>query len=155
MINVMDCRVLACVAMAALCSGALSQEKDARPALERYQGAQEFGAMMCSLTFKSSQTMAEGAALGIQYDAEKLKKADYRACIATQKLELKAAYESATRTVKKSAARNALKEHYISAVARLEGIAPTSSERQFQYEQRQSANESKVKENWTRFEVEN
>lgn len=86
---------------------------------------------------------------------EKIKDADYRVCITDQKRSLKAAYDAALKGVKKAAAKNALKEHFISAVSRLEGIAPNLSELKLHYEQRQSANEARVKENWTRFEVEN
>lgn len=77
-----------------------------------------------------------------------------RSCIQAGKEILKGNFSSALRTVKKPKAQEALKSYHVALVGALEGVAPGSEERKFQYDQRQQALEAKLNEAWARFEVE-
>lgn len=76
-------------------------------------------------------------------------------CISDSKIEIKKAYEAVTDTIVKSAAKTALKEHYIGAVSALQGIQIQDDERKINYDKRQGENKAKVAELWLRFETEN
>jgi hypothetical protein len=76
-------------------------------------------------------------------------------CVIDKKSELKKTYEKAQKEVKKASAKAALKEYYIAVLSALQGINPEADERKMNYEKRQVDNKIKVKELWTRFEVEN
>ncbi len=82
------------------------------------------------------------------------KEGDFQRCLLDGKLALKQSYEKYLKSVKKPAARAALKEYYITALSTLNGIAPQAEERKINYEKRQGDNKNKLDEMWTRFEVE-
>jgi hypothetical protein len=79
----------------------------------------------------------------------------YKQCLLDGKVKIKKQYETSLKTVKKPAARAALKEYYIFGVTALLGIEPQSEERKINYEKRQGDNQNKLDEMWVRFEAEN
>lgn len=80
---------------------------------------------------------------------------DLLRCISDGKASLKQSYEKTLKSLKKPAAKAALKEYYITAISTLIGIKPQDDERKINYEKRQGDNKNKLDEMWTRFEVEN
>lgn len=132
---------------------ATKRNPDATP-LGHYQATSEMALFMCSMAYRMSKTLAESQSLGMEISEEKKESADYGACIRGYKPAIKTNYDGALSKVKKPAAKAALKEHYIQVIKSLEGIEPTSSERVFQYDGRQSENKVKRAEAWTRFEAE-
>lgn len=126
-----------------------------RNALEAYSGEASFAATMCGLTFVTGQAQAEIIRAGGEVSAENRQKGDYRACVRDQKPAVKTAYDAALKTVRKPAAKAALKNHYVAAISQLDGIVPELDERKIDYERRQAANAVRAKEAWIRFEAEN
>ena len=133
-----------------LCLAFLSHagEKDDRSPSKKYEGAIAVGQISCSMSFVSANANAQ---LGKQDD----EKSDWRGCIEEHKGKVKFAYDAFAKTVKKPAARAALKEHYILTVSSLAGIEPESGEIVLSYRRRQAELKARANEQWTRFEVEN
>lgn len=119
--------------------------------LEHYNAVISLSGFTCGMSKHLNSVLAESG--GTPTD-ENLASADYKVCIASYKPTLKKVYDAAAAGLKKSAAKSALKEHYIQAIVGLDGIAPNSEERKFQYEARQNENKTKLAALWTRFEVE-
>lgn len=140
------------IAMCVACCSSVAQEKDTRSPINKYQGAVFYGRTMCTLAARLRFSQAE---LGGELSDEDRKSGDYKTCITDQKKLVRTAYEGFSRTVKKPAARAALKEHYLTALDAISAIAPQSEERKLSYQQRQGAFDSKLEERWNRFEAEN
>lgn len=121
-------------------------QKDNRPPVQAYRGDAQFATKLCSMTFQLSQARGEG--LPVEGSDS-----DYSTCIRDQAALVKKAFDAAARTVRKAAARSALQEHYVATITQLRGIAPKTDEIRLQYTNRQSHNEARVDEAWTRFEV--
>lgn len=124
----------------AFCAPAFSDPADTRTPLERYQEEVLFSTVNCPMVL---QVVLLGDV-----------KRDYHQCIAEARKTIKAAYLSAVKTIKKPAARAALKEHYIAAMTRIDGIDPQFDETNGNYAHRQSDNQSRLDEKWARFEAE-
>ena len=125
-----------------------AEEKDDRPLIKRYEGSVFVGQMMCKLSLDLANAKGE---LGEKGD----EKSDWRGCIDKHKGKVKVAYDAFAKTVKKPAARAALKEHYILAISFIAGIEPESDEIVLSYKRRQAELKARANEQWTRFEVEN
>lgn len=78
----------------------------------------------------------------------------FRKCVDDGKSAIKQAYGNAAKTVKKAAAKTALKEHYITVMSSLQGIQAQDEETKMNYEKRQGDNNTKREEKWIRFEAE-
>ena len=114
--------------------------KDVRTPLQKYEGSVSYAMIGCQIAFAGSQA-------GGGQDVGK--------CIDDAKKDVKKAYDSALKMVKKLAARSAMKEHYISSISSIQGIQPQFEERKINYEKRQGDNKTKLDEMWVRFETEN
>ena len=138
------------IAPTLLCLALLShaQEKDDRPLSKKYEGAIAFGQISCGMKFRSAQALAE---LGQKGD----EKSDWRGCIEQHRGTVKTAYDAFVKTVKKPAAKAALKEHYVLGISSIAGIAPESDELAISYKRRQAELRGRLNEQWTRFEIEN
>lgn len=79
----------------------------------------------------------------------------FRKCVDDGKVAIKSAYANAAKSVKSTAAKNALKEHYITVISVLQGIQAQDDETKMNYEKRQGDNQNKREEKWIRFEAEN
>lgn len=127
--------------------------QDDRSPIARYEGDLEYAVIKCTLALKIANNSAKLTELkgndGSSPDSE-----DWRVCIATQKTTAKVNYEAALKSVKKPAARAALKEHFIQGSQALSGIAPYSNETVIAHAKRQGDNRAKLDELWTRFELE-
>jgi len=119
-------------------------QKDTRSAVNVYTGDVQYVMLMCSMAL-------ELALLKGNEDAN----ADWRSCIADSKKDIKRAYETALKTVKKPLARAALKEHYISSTAAISAVAPEPGETKSGYAMRQGQSKQKLAEQFARFEIEN
>lgn len=117
-----------------------AQEKDTRTPLQKYEGGVIFVSTMCQIEFRRVQVGGEG---------------NLAECIETGKVTIKADYERALKTVRKAAAKAALKEHYIAGIAALQGISPQFEELKSNYDKRQGDNKNKLDALWVRFETEN
>lgn len=139
-----------------LLSGLAIAQKEIPSPADDYEATVVFSRISCALSFKIAQSNAELAAMGAKSSSaeEDKDKGDYRACIKKQKAALKKTYERFAPTVRKPAARTALKEHYIAALTGLDGIAPKFDERVIDYQRRQNGNETRTDELWTRFQAE-
>jgi hypothetical protein len=82
-------------------------------------------------------------------------RSDVQGCIGKGKKEAKTSFNKALRTIRKPAAKEALKNYHVAFVTALEGILPGTKEPSFVYEQRQQALKSKLAEAWAKFELEN
>lgn len=138
---------VAVIACAGLSSFGVFAQPDSRPPVQVYRGDAQFATNLCSLKFQLNQARGEG--LPVEGG-----ESDYSTCIREQATAVKKSYDGAARTVKKTAAKKALQEHYIAAITQLRGIAPKTGEIRMHYTARQSQNEARVEEAWTRFEVE-
>lgn len=132
-----------------LLAGSAIAQPDNRSAVKKYQNASSFGVYICGLTFQYYQALG-----GISEDPEKRKSSDYIGCIAENKTEIRSAFDQAIATVRKPAAKAALKEHLVHSLSALQGIAPLSGELTISYKARQGANQARMEEQWTRFEIE-
>jgi len=140
------------VAVLVLCAGIAHAQKDTRSPLEAYRGDSTFGPTICEFKLKTALAQAEITRGGGTPVGEP---ADYRGCIQEQKAAIQKSYEAALATVKKPAARQALKEHYIAVLSQLNGLPPASDEIRIHYMKRQNDAKAKAEDMWTRFEVEN
>lgn len=127
----------------------IKRTKETTP-LERYHSSVELAALYCGMAF----TLAQAASKSDAPSADTVAMADYRKCISLHKSAIKTNYGVAQRSAKTGAARAALKEHLVQALASLDGIEPGSNELKIHYERRQDENAVKRKEAWTRFEIE-
>ena len=132
----------------------LGSPKKGTDPIDRYSGSIQVALLMCSVAQRLNNTVAEGQKLGTEIPSETAEMANYEECIAQYKRTLRTIYEKTTSTMKKPVARAALKEHFIQAIVSLEGIAPNTDEMRISYKTRQNQNEAKLKELWTRFEIE-
>lgn len=124
-------------------------------AVQKFRGTVNGSIFACSLELKSALLINEAKRSGVErYDLPEQVAPDWRSCIAKQKSETKANYESTLKTVKKAAAKAAFKEYFIAAIISLDEIEPKAGEIKMDYTRRQSANDQKLNEKWTRFDVE-
>lgn len=126
--------------------GAEPVEKDTRTPLEAYEGEVKYALIMCKLKLEIAV---------LRTDAEQTTDSDYRGCISESKKKFKTRHEAAAKTVRKAAARAALKEHYILALATITSLAPESDELKGNYSRRQAENNDRLTVSWSRFEAEN
>ena len=129
-----------------ICSHAADNEKQIL--LKKYHNEIELSLNQCTSSLKYAFISAELSKSPIDL------KRSYE-CISDGKISIKKAYEAVIYTIEKTAAKTALKEHYIGAVSALQGIQFHDDERKINYEKRQSDNKVKVDELWLRFEIEN
>ena len=120
---------------------------DKRSPLDRYRNGVNFSILMSQLTLKNALLRDE---IGSAQDEN----TDYASRIKKGKEEGKINFNKALSTVKKPAAREALKSYQVAFISALEGIRPGLDERKISYEVRQQALETKLSEAWARFEVE-
>lgn len=126
-----------------------AQQEPKRTPIESYYGAVRFALLKCPLTVEIAQMQASSGIRGGS-DAD----GDYQSCIQEGTSQAKGLYPAALKTVKKNSAREALKEHYITALSAINGVNPLLDERLGAYRHRQQLNKTKLDERWTRFEVE-
>ena len=125
------------------------------PALA-YRGIVNSGILTCSQQVIEAMQIAEIKRKGIErYDLPEPMAPDWQACVVEQKAQAKVSYETALKTVKKPAARAALKEHFVAVFSALSGLAPYNDELKLAYTKRQGENTIKLRELWDRFEIEN
>lgn len=145
---------LTLLVVASISSGAYAADPERTP-LQAYQGDSNFHVQMCSMKYKIAQAVAEGRALGVEApNSGKPVDSDFKECITTSKKEGKANLDRALKTVKKPAAKEALKAYHVAYISALDGIPPGNNEIRLQYNSRQQALESRMREAWTRFEIE-
>ena len=125
-----------------------AQEKDNRTPLEAYQGSTYYHQIMCEATL--SLALARGDLYRPQDNSS-----DVQGCISKGKTEAKTSFNKALRTVRKPAAKEALKNYHVAFVTALEGLLPGTQEPKFVYEQRQQTLKSRLAETWAKFELEN
>ena len=80
---------------------------------------------------------------------------DVQGCISKGKTEAKTSFNKALRTIRKPAAKEALKNYHVAFVTALEGLLPGTQEPKFVYEQRQQTLKSRLAETWAKYELEN
>lgn len=119
-------------------------------ALNEYLGTYSHASFMCSIAYN----MAKSLATLPEQDSETVKKSDFHGCIRENISALKTLHAKAQKTLKTTAQKAALKEHYALAVTALQGIAPLASERVIDYERRTNAEKRSVEQQKNRFEAE-
>lgn len=131
------------------------------PPLEGYSTDTRFSIEKCSLTYKLALAKAENKALMAQTgerppdeSEEQKKMGDYVTCIKTGKATAKTFLDKSMRTLKKPAAREALKSYHVAFLSALEGIPAADGEIRMMYSQRQAALRARMSEAWSRFEIE-
>lgn len=142
--------VVAVVSVAALLFAPCARAADSL--LDTYNDNVHSGLGLCGAKFRLAQVQADAEELGI--NQERTDDSDWSGCIAKWKVQIRKGFEAASKTVKKPAAKAALKEHYVLASVALSGIAPVSQETRGSYAQRQRDALSKVSGQWARFEAE-
>ena len=115
--------------------------------LEKYQSDTNVQLTMCRMKFKIAQLSNGNPAT--MTDSE-----NYPQCIKESKAELKASLDNALKTIKKSAAKEALKNYHVAVITALEGINPGENEMKISYAQRQIQLKEKTTLAWERFELE-
>ena len=124
-----------------------AEDADHRTTLEKYQGDNYYYLISCELMFKSNLLKAE---LDEAVDPNE----NYHNCISTSKEQSQKNLNKALSTIKKSAAKQALKKYHVSFVAALYGIEPNLDEIKLLYAQRQNNLKEKMTEAWATFETE-
>lgn len=114
----------------------------------RYQGAFIAAQLSCPIALRLAN---DRATIGEMQNES----SDWKGCIAKSKIELRAAYDAYSKTLKKPSAKAALKEHFIIATSVISGIEPDLDERVVNYDKRQTDLKARANEQWTRFEIEN
>lgn len=107
--------------------------------------------LLCSLVFKARNI--EDNALK-DPDKPPKPKLDYRVCVERHRMAIKVLYDSAMGSVKSSAVKAAVKEHFILVVSALQGIYPQDNERVIDYERRTNAEKRAVDQQRIRVEAE-
>lgn len=115
--------------------------------LDEYRSTVAGSQMLCELTLYNRQ-------LNVQIGAPQDEKSDVGACIVKETVEAKRRLDVALKTLKKPAAREALKNVHVAYVTAIEGVHPSNGERKVQYEARQASLRDKVTAAWARFDVE-
>lgn len=134
---------LAVALLVATFIGPALAEKDTRTPVEAYNGEVQFALVMCPMKL-------EIASMGNESED-----GNWQGCIADAKKKIKIGYDAAMKSIKKTAARSALKEHYITASSAVSSMEPESGESRMSYKMRQAQNKNRVNERWARFELEN
>lgn len=116
-------------------------------AIDRYKSDTTVQLTMCSMMFKLAQ-------LNIQNGTPLTSNSNYPSCIKNSKAELKTSLDKALQTIKKTEAKNALKNYHIAVMTALEGINPGENEIKISYAQRQIQLKEKATLAWERFEIE-
>lgn len=138
------------LALVLLCSALLcsAQKKDGGSPAENYEQEVATGQLLCKV--KVDLAIYKGD-LTNPTDGQR----DWRGCIKEYKTKIKTAYDAFAKTVKKPAAKAALKEHYVLAISSIVGLEPEYEEIVISYRRRQAEINTRVNEQWTRFEAEN
>lgn len=127
---------------------AAAQDKpDTRTPLERYQGDGTLYVGLCQLKVDNARRKAS---LNEFQDSH----SDWRGCIDESTDATKKNFQAAMQTVRKPKTLEALKSYHAVLIAGIDGAAPGPDERKIDYDRRQQATATKLKEAWVRFEVE-
>lgn len=132
-------------------AGAAIEQKAETP-VEAYMNISSFSIYLCRLTFKLRQQQAKSQRN--DFTEEDLEKSDYQSCISQYVAALTTAHSKAQASIKKTAKKAALKEHFILSLATLKGISPLDSERVIDYDRRNNASTSALEQQKIRFEAE-
>lgn len=120
-------------------------------ALQHYFGTLDVGLFVCRLSVKLTPKQNNGLK---DPDAKpEFDSSDFRLCIKQTREGVTSTYEAAVATVKKPAAKAALKEHLVLGIGALEAIAPQMDERAIDYERRTVAAKLAVDQQKIRFEL--
>ncbi|MEX8519294.1 MAG: hypothetical protein AB3X44_12350 [Leptothrix sp. (in: b-proteobacteria)] len=79
---------------------------------------------------------------------------DWPTCLANGKQEGISIYQSTLKHLKKVKAREALKAYQAAWLAGMDGVPPASGEIRLDYRRRQSATDTKIREAWSKVQVE-
>ena len=79
---------------------------------------------------------------------------DWSACLANGKKDGTSLYQSTLKSVKKPKAREALNGYQAAWLAAMDGIPPAGGEIRLDYRRRQSATDTKIREAWSKVQVE-
>lgn len=126
---------------------AAADEPDKRTPVERYQGDGSYYLIACKLKLRLANARADGS---VAQDEN----SDWIGCVKEGTSVTKKNFPAALKTVKKPKAQDALKSYHVVLVTAIDGIWPGTEERKLDYERRQQATETKLKEAWARFELE-
>jgi len=113
-------------------------------AVSEYGNRASLGVYVCTLTQKIDETRTPSPSGETA-----------RECVKRELADLKDRYAFMLKRVKKKPALDALKEHYLAAQQAIDGVVPKDDEVRILYTQRQSANDTLLKDKWRRFELEN
>jgi len=134
-----------CTATLFLALVAAVHAQPAGPVVE-YRSATQYALLTCS------------ASLRLHLLQERLgprdEHGDYRACVMREKAETRRQLDVAMRTLKRTAAREALKTYHVAFATAMDGIDPGINERKVDYERRQLELKGSVAQAWARFELE-
>ena len=133
---------VACLALAGLANSAendfgvaaMATRKEGDSLLDHYRKNIEYSWFMCT--------------------AARIAGKDVAGYVNAHKAALKEQYAAAAKTIKKPAAKAALKEHFVQAMSLVEGVEPGISEARIDYDRRQTDNKENLKKAWTRVEIE-
>lgn len=137
----------------AFCAHAAEADPKQTP-LEHYRSETNFNVTLCGLKYKLALEKAKAASMGVP-DAEKQdEKSDFNGCIRQAKADGKASLDKAMKTVKKPAAREALKTYHVAFIATIDGVRAGDNEMRMHYDQRQNALKARMDDAWARFDIE-
>lgn len=124
--------------------------------LDAYNSATYGGLLLCSLARQNAVLEAELRAAGGTPPPREPGSANtpYPDCISQGKVNAKKALDRVLPTIRKPAAREALKTVHVAFVSALEGLRPGPEELVIDYRRRQQRLSAALDEAWTRFEVE-
>lgn len=123
--------------------------------LDAYLGTTQTNLILCQLARRIAAAQAEkGDAADAQPARKKTPAETYPACIAHGRAEAKTLLDRALPTLRKPAAREALKSAHVAHIAALQGIRPAPEEIVIDYRRRQQRLADTLEEALARFETE-
>lgn len=122
-----------------------------RSPLERYQAEVEYALAGCQIEYQMARLTADTAA---RARPQGTSLPPYPQCMQDNKQSVKAPFDALLKSLKKQAAKDALKSVQVAFISAMDGIAPRADEIRIDYSRRQSALRAELDRAWARFEVE-
>ena len=129
------------------------KKTDSRTPIQRYEGSFISARSLCLVANRFAQTVADRNEKNLPVDPNVVKGSDVSSCIKDQLKLMEVEYKKFMALQKTKISKEALTEHYVSAVLAVKGISPNVGEEVDIYNKRQVDNRRVAEEKWVKYEL--